>query len=269
MGALCKICGSQTDIFGTSKVLGKCTASYLQCKSCGFIFAEDPYWLSEAYANAITASDMGTVSRTDGNSLITKAVIDLFYSSAQKFLDYGAGYGMFVRRMRDLGYNFFAYDAYCHNMFSEQVALASLQGHLFDLTTAFEVLEHLEDPLAVIKTLWSHTDHLLVTTELIPEPAPSLDNWWYYAPEHGQHISFFTLKALKEVAADGNRFLYTNGVSLHLFSRSKVSEFLFRKATSERASQWLSLWKRRRSLLEDDWQKLRADVLEKLGYVAK
>ena len=111
---------------------------------------------------------MGTASRTDRNSLITKAkVIDLFYSSATTFLDYGAGYGMFVRRMRDLGYNFYAYDLHCPNMFAEQVALADLEGKHFDLTTAFEVFEHLVDPLTVAKILFKLTDHLLLTTEVV------------------------------------------------------------------------------------------------------
>lgn len=265
----CKICDSRTTDFGETKVMGKYRASYRRCQRCGFIFVADPYWTSEAYTHAITATDMGTVSRTDRNSLLTKAVIDLFYHSSSRFLDYGAGYGMFVRRMRDLGYNFYAYDMHCRNMFSEQFALLSFEECQFDLTTAFEVFEHLEEPLKVTGTLWAHTDHLLVTTELLPDPVPNLGDWWYYAPEHGQHVSFFTFKALEEIASAGGRFLYTNGVNLHLFSRKRLNRFLFRRATTERASQWIGLWKRRRSLLEDDWQRLRAEVLENLGYQAK
>jgi hypothetical protein len=264
----CKICGSQTADFGTLKLMGKYDASYRRCLMCGFIFAENPYWLPEAYSSAITVTDMGTVSRTDRNSLMTKAIIDVFYSSSQQFLDYGAGYGMFVRRMRDLGYNFYAYDPHCRNMFAEQVALSDLGNHTFDLTTAFEVFEHLQDPAQLALELWPHTDQLLVTTEIVPTPAPPLDEWWYYAPEHGQHVSFFTLDALRIIGEAGNRNLCSNGANLHLFSRGKVSNYLFNKVTSERASQWIGLWRRRRSLLEGDWHKQRADVLTSLGYEA-
>jgi hypothetical protein len=223
--------------------MGKHTASYRRCVSCGFLFAEEPHWLQEAYSDAITSTDMGTVSRTDRNSLMTKAVIDLFYRSSKTYLDYGAGYGMFVRRMRDLGYDFDAYDLHCHNMFAEQVALVSLDGKHYDLSTAFEVFEHLEDPLSIIKLLFTVADHLLITTETLPEPVPSLDAWWYFAPEHGQHISFYTLKALRVMASAGSRFFYT-----------------------ERNSQWIGLWRPRKSLLDHDWQSLRTQVLTKLGY---
>ena len=209
---------------------------------------------------------MGTVSRTDRNSLITKAVIDLFFHWAQTFLDDGAGYGMFVRRMRDLGYNFHAYDLHCRNMFAEQFAVVDLAGKHFDFTTAYEVFEHLENPLSVAKTIFAHNDNLLITTELVPRPTPHLSDWWYYAPEHGQHISFFTLEALRLIADAGGRLFYTNGVNLHLFSRNQINEFWFRKATTERNSQWLGLWKRRESLLENDWHKLRREVLTRLGY---
>jgi len=263
----CKICDSATRNFGEAIVMGKHKAEYDQCTSCGFIFARQPYWLPEAYNSVITASDLGTVSRTDQNSLKTKAVIDLFFNSTTTFLDYGAGYGMFVRRMRDLGYNFHAYDLHCQNLFSSQFQLSDLAGKNFDLITAFEVFEHLEDPSAVFGLLFTHGDNLLLTTDLLPAPAPALTDWWYYAPEHGQHVSFFTLKALRTVADAHNRFFCTNGTNLHFFSRKRISEYWFRKATSERYSRLLGLWRRRSSLLNDDFVKNRDMVLGKLGYL--
>jgi hypothetical protein len=262
----CKICQAETRAFGETVIMGKHTASYRRCVSCGFLFAEEPHWLQEAYSDAITSTDMGTVSRTDRNSLLTKATIDLFYPSSKTYLDYGAGYGMFVRRMRDLGYDFHAYDLHCQNMFAEQVALANLDGRHYDLSTAFEVFEHLENPLTVIEKLFTVADHLLITTEILPEPVPSLDAWWYFAPEHGQHISFYTLKSLRVMANAGGRFLYTNGSNIHLFSRKPLREYWFRKATSVRYSQLIGLWRPRKSLLDYDWQKVRTQVLTELGY---
>jgi hypothetical protein len=261
----CKICESETSDFGKATVLGKHVASYKCCGNCGFIFASEPYWLPEAYNSAITCSDMGTVSRTQSCSMATKAVIDLFYHPAVSFLDYGAGYGMFVRRMRDLGYNFFAYDTHCRNMFAEEFALGCLDGKHFELTTAFEVLEHLENPISVLSTIFAHSDNLLVTTEIVPNPVPRLANWWYFAPEHGQHISFYTHKALSLIAEQNRRLFYTNG-NLHLFSAKPINEFIFRRATQTRNAQWLGLWRRRKSLLEHDWHKRRKEVLTRLGY---
>jgi hypothetical protein len=263
----CKICESGTLDFGKATVMGKHVASYRRCESCGFIFASDPYWLAEAYSSAITCTDMGIVSRAESCSLATKAVIDFFYHSSTTFLDYGAGYGMFVRRMRDLGYNFSAYDISCRNMFSEEFALDSLEDKHFDLTTAFEVLEHLENPLSVIETIFSHSDHFLATTEIVPSPIPHLEDWWYFAPEHGQHISFYTRKTLNLIAEKNKRFFYSNG-NLHLFSVKPINDFVFRKATRTRSTQWLGLWRRRKSLLEEDFRKRRKEVLTRLGYQA-
>lgn len=264
----CKICQSETSDFGEAILMGRHTACYRRCGDCGFIFASDPYWLDEAYSSAITCSDIGTVSRTESCSLATKAVIDLFYHSTSSFLDYGAGYGMFVRRMRDLGYNFSAYDVHCRNMFAEEFALERLDGKHFDLTTAFEVLEHLEEPMDLIGKIFAHTDNLLVTTEIVPEPAPRLSNWWYFAPEHGQHISFYTRKTLSIIAAKWNRSFYSNN-NLHLFSLKPVNNFLFQRATRTRNAQWLGLWRRRKSLLEEDFQNRMKAALCRLGYPEK
>jgi hypothetical protein len=261
----CKICESETSDFGKATLMGRHVACYQSCQNCGFIFASNPYWLDEAYSTAITCTDIGTVSRTESCSLTTKAVIDCFYHSAKSFLDYGAGYGMFARRMRDLGYNFSAYDTHCRNLFSEEFALDTLDGKHFDLTTAFEVLEHLEHPMEVMGKIFDHTDNLLTTTEIVPNPVPELSDWWYFAPEHGQHISFYTDKTLRIIAAKWQRFLYSSN-SLHLFSIKPISEFLFRHATRPRTAQWLGLWRRRKSLLEEDFHKRRKDTLTRLGY---
>ncbi len=261
----CKICQSATEHFGEATLIAKHKAEYSRCTACGFIFAREPRWLSEAYSSAMTSTDMGHVSRTDQNSLRTKAVIDLFFHSTKRFLDYGAGYGMFVRRMRDKGYNFFAYDTYCENLFSKQFLLTDLSREKFDLVTAFEVFEHLENPADVFANVLERSDNLLFSTELLPEPNPPLSGWWYYGIEHGQHISFYTFKSLQKVAAIHDRHLTSWG-NLHLLSRKPVSLFWYRKATDNRNSEWLGLWRRRPSLLEQDWQDLRKEVLTKLGY---
>lgn len=261
----CKICSADTVKFGESIILGRHRAEYDQCTRCNFISVRQPHWLPEAYSSAITSSDLGTVSRTDQNSLKTKAVIDVLFNHGTRFLDYGAGYGMFVRRMRDLGYNFHAFDLHCKNLFSGQFQIADLQGETFDLITAFEVFEHLEDPADVFNRLLAQGDHLLISTELLPTPTPALGQWWYYGPEHGQHISFYTKAALNFVAKMHQRHLYSNGHNLHLFSRGKISQRLFQNVTRNRVSQLLGLWQRRKSLLEDDFLKNRDRVLAEVA----
>jgi hypothetical protein len=48
----------------------------------------------------------------------------------------------------------------------------------------------------------------LFFTEPLPIPAPPIADWWYYGPEHGQHIAFFTREALQQLAARFSKLLH-------------------------------------------------------------
>src|SRR6187551_714050 len=137
----CKICASATSDLFSAKVLGKYDVKYFKCNNCGFVQTQEPYWLQEAYSSAITVQDIGLVSRNYLYAQICRSIIKLFFSRKTKFLDYGGGYGMFVRLMRDKGFDFYRYDTYCKNMFAEGF---DDKGELdYELITAFEVFEHL------------------------------------------------------------------------------------------------------------------------------
>src|SRR5688572_19335172 len=104
----CKICDSLiTSIFDKAKVLGKYQVAYYQCSRCGFVQTQDPYWLEEAYSNAIGYNDIGLVGRNLDQLELARTVIALFFSRREQYLDYGGGYGLFVRLMRDKGYDFY------------------------------------------------------------------------------------------------------------------------------------------------------------------
>jgi glycosyltransferase involved in cell wall biosynthesis len=49
----CKVCGSNSPYFASAKILQKYDVKYYQCHSCGFVQTEEPYWLNEAYTDAI------------------------------------------------------------------------------------------------------------------------------------------------------------------------------------------------------------------------
>ena len=75
-----------------------------------FIQTEKPYWLAEAYTDALVAADVGVMQRNLQTSAVTSAVISLLFPAAKTFLDFGGGHGTFVRLMRDRGFNFFWQD---------------------------------------------------------------------------------------------------------------------------------------------------------------
>ncbi len=245
--------------------MGRHPAKFCRCGDCGFMFAPDPYWLPESYQSAINRTDIGSVSRADTFSRSTKAVIETFFKRSARYLDYGAGYGIFVRKMRDNGYDFLAYDEYCENLFAEDFRVAQLTDQQFDLVTAFEVMEHVVSPLETFDRIFRHTDAVLFSTLLIPEPTPPVGVWWYFGLDHGQHVSFYNPRSLERIAARHGKHLVSNGTDLHLICGRKISPRLFRWVTRKKSAKILDLLLRRPSLLLSDWERLRNQRLAELG----
>ena len=248
----CRVCGSETRLFARGKVLRRHDAFYDRCVDCGFLQVRDVTWLDEAYGEAIASIDIGTIDRMIGCSCVTKTLLHAFFDVDGSFLDYGAGYGAFVRRMRDLGYRFHWYDKNCDNLFAKRHA-ASLEQH-DELVTAFEVLEHIEDPYPELEAIARSTSALLFSTELLPQRPPALDAWPYYAAETGQHISFYTERSLEVLAERLGLHFTTNGKDLHLFSKRKVPPRAFRLLTRPRVAHFCNLFRNRGTLLYGDYQ---------------
>lgn len=164
----CKICQSSTCIFGETQILNKYPARYFRCQNCGFIQTEDSYWLEDAYSETITKSDIGLIGRNLQMAAHTKKLLLTCFEPKEKFIDYGGGYGMFVRMMRDQGFDFYRYDPLCKNMFAE--GFDANPNANYTLLTAFEVFEHLSEPLAEIEKMLSFSRNLFFSTLLLPKP---------------------------------------------------------------------------------------------------
>ena len=256
----CNICEFSNELFGTGRVLNKYDVRFFRCPACGFIQTETPYWLEEAYSKAIASSDIGYVSRNVRMARVTRALISLAFAANKRFVDYGGGYGMFVRLMRDAGFDFWRYDRHCENLFAQGFDLEKLspaENPNFELLTAFEVFEHLVDPRQELKQMLALAPSIFFSTVLLPDPAPALGSWWYYVLEHGQHIAFYTRRSL-EIAAEklGLRF-YTNNQSLHLLTNCAISKVAFQVSVTAPLFRLINLVSRRTSLLPNDAQILK------------
>lgn len=216
----CRICTQQTAPSFETCVLAKYQVSYFQCAHCGFIQTEEPYWLPEAYSSAMTKLDVGLVGRNHFLAQQTERILLDFFNPRLKFLDYGGGYGLFVRMLRDRGIDFYRQDRYCQNIFAEYFDLEDLpEGSSFELITAFEVFEHLIDPTVEVERMLALSDAILFSTALQPEAHPTPASWWYFIPETGQHVSLYSRKSLEIMAERFHCQFYTDGSNLHLFSR--------------------------------------------------
>lgn len=219
----CKICNHKSQLLFKAIVLQKYDVSYFKCEHCGFVQTEQPYWLNEAYNNAITDFDIGYVTRNLVYRNIVSSVIRKIFDKRGVFLDYGGGYGLFVRLMRDMGFKYFRQDNYCDNIFANHFDVKDINRNSFDLLTSFEVFEHLEDPLKEIEKMLSYSDSILFSTTLLPVyTIDSSTGWDYFAPEMGQHISFYTSEALSIIAEKYNLNIYTNNKDLHLLTSKKI-----------------------------------------------
>jgi hypothetical protein len=215
----CKICDSPTNYVFSKSVLNKYDVGYHQCLECRFIQTDAPFWLTEAYSSVITSVDIGLLYRNYFVVPITSAIISKYYNSDGAFIDYGGGYGVFTRLMRDAGYNFLRQDLYCENIFANHFDISDYEpSSKYELLTAFEVFEHLVDPVEEIAKMLKLSDNLFFSTELVPTAEEELSKWWYIIPETGQHISFYTRKSLEHLAKKNGLYFYSNDKNLHLLT---------------------------------------------------
>lgn len=255
---ICKICSTNSELFSRAEILNKYSIQYFKCPECGFIQTEEPYWLEESYSEVINRSDIGLLARNLELSKTTKAILLFLFDKRKKFLDYGAGYGVFVRLMRDFGFDFYWMDKYSENLFAKDFEATG--NEKYELLTAYEVFEHLVQPAEEVTTMLKYSDNILFSTFLIPSNKPKPEEWWYYALDHGQHIALYSRKSLEVLAKKFDLNFYTNGKNLHIFSKKKKNGFIFKIISFPYVSNMLNPFLSKKSLLDDDYKM----VLEKL-----
>ncbi len=221
----CKICNSETTFLFKHLIMNKYEIGYYQCNSCRFIQTEAPYWLSEAYQSAINNSDTGILQRNERFRRIVTVLLCSLFNKEEKFLDFAGGYGIFTRMMRDVGFDYYWLDEYAKNLIS--VGFEHKPNTTYEAITAFEVFEHLDNPIQKIEEMLSLTDTIIFSTELIGNSVPKTD-WWYYAFSHGQHIAFYHTTTLEYIAKKYRLNLYSNGTNFHLLSKKDINPLLFK-----------------------------------------
>lgn len=245
----CKICSSNSEALAKAKIVRKYEIQYFKCPKCGFVQTEDPYWLPEVYSNPLQ-KDTGTIRRNLIMAAKTAAIIQVYFNPNGRFLDFGAGDGMFVRHMRDIGYDFYWADKYATNIFS--FGFNAPEGERFDLLTSFEVFEHLPNPVPEIEAMLARADNILFSTGVYPAHNPKPEEWGYFSLHGGQHIALYAKETLEYLASTFNRYLISDGHSLHLFSKKKLSPAWFGLLTKMRVASLVAMLRRRKGLTDSD-----------------
>jgi hypothetical protein len=266
----CKVCSGQADAYTEVVIRGRHHSYVHCCRNCGFVFIHPVYWLKEAYNDAIASTDVGYVSRNIAASEFLCTLLGQASVCSDLFVDFGGGYGLLVRLMRDKGFHFHLYERHAQNLFARNCDADLARFGPYKTLTAIEVFEHLHDPGQSIAEMLNWSRCIVFTTELCPVARPRPDEWWYFGLDHGQHISFYSSLALELLATQQGLEYHSLGGSWHalaphndpILSQRKLSESslnftrlgfarLARQLAARLASQRHGM---RKSLVEHDFQ---------------
>jgi hypothetical protein len=228
----CPVCTAPLMFNFNQQLLGRYSVDYFECVSCALVRTENPYWLTEAYSSAIADMDTGLVQRNIEMSMVVSQIIEKNFDQQGVFLDYAGGYGLFVRLMRDKGFDFYWEDKFCENIFARFFSRLESVAQ-YEIVTAFEFFEHVTDPMAEAKRMAALTDNILFSTEIRPVDDEKLRTWWYLVPETGQHIVFYSIKTLQILSQQLDMYLYTNGRNLHMMSKRRDLDIFTQASTAK------------------------------------
>lgn len=214
----CRVCGGASRFAFSQLVLGR-PVRYHDCPTCGYIQTETPYWLEEAYSRAINPVDTGIMTRNQLNVGRVFMTLLALGKTRGKVIDHAGGYGILVRMLRDIGVEARWRDKYCENLLAGGFESTDPDC---DLLTAFEVFEHLVDPLQELTEMLAQAPSVLLSTDLVTTAETPPPDWWYYGPEHGQHVGFYRPGTLQWMADRLGCQHASNGTTLHLFSRHPI-----------------------------------------------
>jgi len=221
----CKVCGGSTTPTHTAVILKTYDVQYHLCANCQYWFTDEAFWLAEAYSEAVSSMDTGTVSRNlNIHRRLAPALVSLL--GIGPYVDWAGGAGMLVRLMRDTGLDFYWQDTYSENILAKGLEWERRRdGRAALAVTAMEVLEHSPNPLPFIQEMLDGggTDTLIFSQELHHGPDPT---WWYLAPECGQHISFYSARTLEEIGRQLGMQLHS-AKNLHMLTSRDIQKGRF------------------------------------------
>jgi 2-polyprenyl-3-methyl-5-hydroxy-6-metoxy-1,4-benzoquinol methylase len=129
----------QSNFVFEKTILNQYTTKYFVCPNCQHCQTEHPHWLDEAYQNAITNLDLGLVNRNEKLIVFLEKLFNIYFPKDIKILDYGSGYGLLLRMLRDRGFDCWGYDSYCESIFDKEHQIKDLDStSSYDVITAFE-----------------------------------------------------------------------------------------------------------------------------------
>ena len=256
----CRLCDGNTVFRFTRDATDGSRVEYRECSSCGSLQTQYPEWVIHGGCDPTLDLDTSRLERVLFHRSVIAALFKICGLSTQtdKLLDWGGGYGLLVRALRDVGIDAYHYDAFQQNVFA--VPFDFDEYAFYKIVCAFEVWEHLIQPKKDLQKLFFLCpDILLVSTSRYYGQGP---DWPYLGPPKSGHIFFYGDRAFSWIA---NRFDYKRSLfSAHMavFHKGQLSEagtwMLKRLISAPRALEILFALKRKWSRAGQDNENIRA-----------
>jgi hypothetical protein len=221
----CKLCDSPTSLAFNLQIRERFWGRYECCQGCGSLQVRDPSWIGEAYSGPFADEDTGAAQR----ALYDQMVVSWLYRilslpRSALLLDFGGGEGLLVRLLRDIGINARFEDTYGSGAFAR--AFRYEGGEPPQIVTSFEVWEHFVEPSESIKkTFQLKPPYVFISTVLYN--GEGLD-WWYLAPQSGQHVFFYASEAMQLVARRFGYHVYIFKGTHILFAQRPIKPWQYR-----------------------------------------
>ncbi|MDO9534430.1 MAG: class I SAM-dependent methyltransferase [Bacillota bacterium] len=181
----CKICSGATVIIRDKKF----QIDYYLCSDCEFIFMDEAAIVPPEQEVARYKEHNNSMENEGYVNMFKefmKVAVDPYAERIKTALDFGCGPSpVLATLLQQKGFQVDTYDPY----FAPE---KTYETKCYDLITATEVFEHLQDPLQTAKLLKKHLNSggiLAIMTLFHPGDAASFSSWWYR--RDSTHISFF------------------------------------------------------------------------------
>ncbi len=220
----CRLCDGSLSHRFDLQVLGTHDVQYFECSNCGSLQTEPPYWLDEAYSKEnLSNLDTGAAQRNIHNMAACFAMSKLF--NLRNAIDFGGGDGLLCRMLRDHEINCYVKDKHASPTYAQGFTDQDFEQP--DLLIGFELLEHFANPKIDLEDLFGlRPAALLLSTSLYTNEGK---DWWYLTPESGQHVFFYSRKALDLIVEKyGYSAVFSGGFILLLRDASPIRKALAR-----------------------------------------
>ena len=182
----------------------------LECQACGFAYFEDAHrWNEKQFRAAIYNEEYHLCDPPFREERPQKLAVWLGpLLGRRSLIDFGGGEGRLAELLVERGVDARSYDPFYGD--------AHWPQGVFDVVTAFEVVEHVPDQQWLFRALKSlcRPDGIIVFSTLLKDTNLTGD-WWYASARNG-HVSFHSQDSLRRLMAAHDLACISLSPELHI-----------------------------------------------------